>query len=150
DRRSAVARRDARSRDGQDHVCRRAGVPAQRGSDLGAGASPEARARGARRDRRRGVEAAMRMHPAIESVVRVVSRLHVTGFRLFSGVGPLGRRTLILTTRGRRSGREIATPLFYVEDGGRLYVVASFGGNDVAPGWYKNLLVDPAVTVEVG
>ncbi|MGH7858529.1 MAG: nitroreductase/quinone reductase family protein, partial [Candidatus Binatia bacterium] len=58
--------------------------------------------------------------------------------------------TLILTTRGRKSGREIATPLFHVAEGERLYVVASFGGNDEPPGWYKNLLANAEATVEVG
>ncbi|MGH7819633.1 MAG: nitroreductase/quinone reductase family protein [Candidatus Binatia bacterium] len=86
----------------------------------------------------------------IQRLVRTASRLHTSLFRSFGGSGWIGRNTLILTTRGRRSGREISTPLFHVAEGERLYVVASFGGNDEPPGWYKNLLADPEVTVEVG
>ena len=89
------------------------------------------------------------MHPALQGVVRGFSRFHT---RIFRSLGPMGfgpfRQTLILTTRGRKSGREIPTPLLYVEQDGKLYVVASFGGNDEAPGWYKNLLANPEVDVE--
>ena len=70
--------------------------------------------------------------------------------RAVGGRGLLGRHTLLLTTRGRKTGRDTAIPLFYVEDGGRFYVVASFGGNDTPPGWYRNLLAHPEVTVELG
>jgi F420H(2)-dependent quinone reductase len=91
----------------------------------------------------------MKMHPIAEGVVRGFSRLHTQLYRTFGLAGPGAfRSTLILTTKGRKSGKEIATPLLYVEEDGKLYIVASFGGNDTAPGWYKNLLVQPDVTVE--
>lgn len=91
----------------------------------------------------------MKMHPLAQSVVRGFSRLHTSLFRALGGSGLLARNTLVLVTRGRKTGREIATPLLYVEEGGKLYVVASFGGNDEPPGWYRNLLVNPEVGVEV-
>jgi len=53
-------------------------------------------------------------------------------------------------TRGRKTGRETAAPLLYVADGERLYVVASFGGSDTPPCWYRNLVVNPEVKAEVG
>ena len=91
----------------------------------------------------------MKMHPMLEGVVRGFSRLHTSLFRRFGLTGPGSfRNTLLLTTRGRKSGREIATPLLYVEEGGKLYVVASFGGNDSHPGWYLNLTAEPRVKVE--
>ena len=40
-------------------------------------------------------------------------------------------------------------PLLYVEDGGRLYIVASFGGTDTPPGWYRNLVAHSEVWAEV-
>ena len=92
----------------------------------------------------------MKMHPLAKSVVRGFSRMHTA---LFRWIGPMGpgafRNTLILTARGRKSGRDIATPLLYVEDQGKLYIVASFGGNDAHPGWYLNLTANPEVKVDL-
>lgn len=93
----------------------------------------------------------MKMHPMVEGLVRGVSRLHTQVFRWVGpkGIGPF-KQTLILTTKGRKTGREIATPLLYVEDAGKLYLVASFGGNDAEPGWLRNLKANPEVGIELG
>lgn len=65
--------------------------------------------------------------------------------------GPLGGRPmLLLTTTGARSGRRRTTPLMYVPDGARLLVIASNVGAPKDPDWYRNLVADPEVTVEVG
>jgi len=37
----------------------------------------------------------------------------------------------------------------YVREQGRLFVIASNNGAAVDPAWYRNLLADPHVTVEV-
>ncbi|MFF5936763.1 nitroreductase/quinone reductase family protein [Streptomyces sp. NPDC012508] len=57
---------------------------------------------------------------------------------------------LLLTTTGARSGEPHTTPLGFVEDGDRILVVGSAGGSDRHPDWYRNLLVNPTVTVETG
>ncbi|WP_418959216.1 nitroreductase/quinone reductase family protein [Streptomyces tritici] len=57
---------------------------------------------------------------------------------------------LLLTTTGARSGKPHTTPLGFVEDGERLLVVGSAGGSDRHPDWYRNILVNPTVTVETG
>jgi deazaflavin-dependent oxidoreductase (nitroreductase family) len=92
----------------------------------------------------------MEWNPWLATLVRGASRAHAGLYRMLRGIGSLNRNTLILTTRGRKTGRDVAVPLLYVEDGGRLYVVASFGGSDTPPGWYRNLLVHPEVRAEVG
>jgi len=92
----------------------------------------------------------MTLNPVVANVLRRVTRFHATLYRLVGGKGLLAKNTLILTTRGRKTGRAVGIPLFYVEDGGRLYIVGSFGGNDVAPHWYLNLVKTPEVGVEVG
>jgi deazaflavin-dependent oxidoreductase (nitroreductase family) len=84
-----------------------------------------------------------------KAMVRAVSALHTRLYRLFGGKGLIARNTVILTTRGRKTGRPTSIPLFHVVQGNRVYVVASFGGNDVAPGWYKNLVANPDVEVEL-
>ena len=92
----------------------------------------------------------MEWNPWLATVVRGASRMHAGVYRMLRGCGLLNRNTLILTTRGRKTGREITVPLLYVEDGGRVYIVASFGGSDTPPGWYLNLLVQPDVRAEIG
>jgi deazaflavin-dependent oxidoreductase (nitroreductase family) len=57
--------------------------------------------------------------------------------------------TLLLTTTGRRSGKQHTTPLVYGEEGGRYIVVASRGGRPEHPQWYLNLLVEPEVGVQI-
>jgi deazaflavin-dependent oxidoreductase (nitroreductase family) len=58
--------------------------------------------------------------------------------------------TLLLVTRGRRSGKLRRTALAYGEQDGRYVVVASNGGAKRHPDWYLNLVEDPAVQVQVG
>ena len=54
-----------------------------------------------------------------------------------------GLDMLLLTTKGRRTGRYRNTTLLYIEDDGFHYCVASFGGNDRHPEWYLNLVSEP-------
>jgi deazaflavin-dependent oxidoreductase (nitroreductase family) len=58
-----------------------------------------------------------------------------------------GRDSLLITTRGRRSGRLRRTALFYGRDGER-YVLVATGARD--PAWYLNVLESPAVVLQVG
>jgi deazaflavin-dependent oxidoreductase (nitroreductase family) len=58
--------------------------------------------------------------------------------------------SLLLTTTGRKSGEKFIFPLFYGEDGNSIIVVASKGGAPEHPGWYKNLVANPEVEVQVG
>ncbi len=60
-----------------------------------------------------------------------------------------GVTTLILTTTGRRSGEQRSIPLIFGEDNGRYVVVASRGGAPEHPAWYRNLVEQPAVEVQV-
>lgn len=49
-------------------------------------------------------------------------------------LGLAGRRTHVLTVRGRRSGRRYSTPVQLVLDGGRRWLVAPYGERE----WVKN------------
>ncbi|MGC9668610.1 nitroreductase family deazaflavin-dependent oxidoreductase [Planosporangium sp. 12N6] len=60
-----------------------------------------------------------------------------------------GVHTLLLTTRGRRSGKARRNALIYGRDGDRYVVVASKGGHPEHPDWYRNLTADPNVRVQV-
>jgi deazaflavin-dependent oxidoreductase (nitroreductase family) len=60
-----------------------------------------------------------------------------------------GTVTLLLTTKGRRSGKEYTTPLIYQPEGDADLVVASKGGADEPPEWFLNLEANPEVKVQV-
>jgi deazaflavin-dependent oxidoreductase (nitroreductase family) len=64
---------------------------------------------------------------------------------LWHGIAP----TLLLTTRGRRSGTARRNGLIYGQDGDRYLVVASKGGSEKHPDWYRNLTANPRVRVQV-
>lgn len=66
---------------------------------------------------------------------------------------PPGRQLLLLTTIGRRTGQQRTSPMMYVPDpstSGRLLVIASNAGATDHPLWFRNLVADPHVHVEVG
>jgi deazaflavin-dependent oxidoreductase (nitroreductase family) len=63
----------------------------------------------------------------------------------------LGRlRTLLLRTRGRKSGERRTAALLYLGDGEDWVVVGSKGGSDQPPAWLLNLEAEAEVEVQVG
>jgi F420H(2)-dependent quinone reductase len=56
---------------------------------------------------------------------------------------------LRLITTGRRSGRERAAILGYVEDGQNLVTLAMNGWSSPEPAWWLNLRADPEARVEL-
>lgn len=56
---------------------------------------------------------------------------------------------LLLTTRGRRSGRERTVVLQWFRDDEAMVVVAANDGGDADPAWYLNLVAEPRARVEV-
>jgi deazaflavin-dependent oxidoreductase (nitroreductase family) len=78
---------------------------------------------------------------------------HVRKYRETGGqVGHIwkeGSTTLLLTTTGRRTGAQTTTPLIYARDGDDYVIVASNGGARNHPGWYRNLVKNPDVEVQV-
>lgn len=66
------------------------------------------------------------------------------------GIQRWGVDILLLTTRGRRSGRLHRTALIYGKDRDRYLLVASSGGSRQHPAWYLNLNTNPDVELQVG
>lgn len=58
--------------------------------------------------------------------------------------------SLLLTTTGRKSGQKYVFPLFYGPAGDSYFIVASKGGAPEHPGWYRNILANPEVEIQVG
>lgn len=61
-----------------------------------------------------------------------------------------GVPTLLLTTRGKKSGAARRTALIYGRDGDDYVVMASYAGAPSHPDWYLNLEADPEVVIQVG
>jgi deazaflavin-dependent oxidoreductase (nitroreductase family) len=61
-----------------------------------------------------------------------------------------GRRVLLLTTTGARTGQPRTVVVGYGRDGDRCIVIASNNGAPEHPFWYRNLLKNPSATVEIG
>ena len=83
---------------------------------------------------------------------KIAVNIHTTIYRLSGGrVGTSigGMRMLILTTRGRRSGKSRSVPLGYILDGDSYVVIASNGGSIRHPSWHLNLLSEPHGVVMV-
>lgn len=87
-------------------------------------------------------------------IIKAMSRLNTWAYRATGG--KLGGRflrgapVLLLTTTGRKSGAPRVAPLIYLRDGERLVLVASKGGMDHHPLWYRNLVANPEVEVQLG
>lgn len=61
-----------------------------------------------------------------------------------------GKPMAVITTTGAKSGAKRENPLIRLEDGGKMYIIASKGGAPDSPDWYYNLLANPELTVETG
>jgi F420H(2)-dependent quinone reductase len=75
------------------------------------------------------------------AILRVAAGVHkllyrASGRRLVSMIR--GLSVLLLTTRGRTTGRRRTTPLCFLRDGDDFVVVASNGGMDWLPSWWLN------------
>ena len=60
-----------------------------------------------------------------------------------------GLTTLLLTTVGRRSGEPRMLPLIYGREGDSYIIIGSKGGAPDHPFWYRNLVAQPRVQVQV-
>jgi deazaflavin-dependent oxidoreductase (nitroreductase family) len=84
---------------------------------------------------------------------RPLYRVHVRLYRLTRGlighkspVGPM----LILTVKGRKTGRDRSVTLLYYEARGTYYVVGSNGGRAEHPAWLRNVRANAHVHVQAG
>lgn len=87
-----------------------------------------------------------------DRTAKYLSAVHADAFHLTRG--RMGRRLvhndiLLLTTRGRKSGRPHTVPLLYLRGDTALVVIASWGGRPANPDWYENLMTSPRATVEL-
>lgn len=56
---------------------------------------------------------------------------------------------LLLTTTGRKTGKERSVPLLYVGHAGKYYLTGSNWGQQHHPAWTVNLIADPEATLTI-
>jgi len=79
-------------------------------------------------------------------LVQKLLKTPVTLYRL--GLGKVfGNYILILSTKGRKSGKIHRTPVEYFYHEGKYYIISGFGP---VPDWYQNILTHPQVTIQNG
>ncbi len=90
---------------------------------------------------------AVAMRYFLSDVDREIYRL--SGGRL-ALTGPPVLPVLLLTTTGRKTGRERTVPLTYLRDAEKLILTSENFGLERKAGWPKNLLANPEATVQIG
>jgi deazaflavin-dependent oxidoreductase (nitroreductase family) len=93
------------------------------------------------------------MSSAANTVQKIIMKVHTSVYRATGGkvAGRVFKSpVLLLTTTGRKSGRERTSPLLYLEDGENLVIVASNGGAPKHPAWWLNLKTNPEAMAEIG
>jgi len=71
-----------------------------------------------------------------------------SGGRVATTMG--GRKLVLITTTGRKTGQARTVPAVPFLDGERVFVMASMAGAPEHPAWFRNLEANPAVTVQLG
>ena len=77
----------------------------------------------------------------------IVFLYNVSGGRIGGKMGKLP--ILLLTTTGRKSGKQRTLPLSYIMDDEAYVITASAGGADKHPGWFFNIRSNPQATIQV-
>lgn len=94
------------------------------------------------------------MPNAKDQLFRFWTGVHERVFRATNGrlLGRVaGMPVLVLATTGRKSGKKRTTMLTSpVQDGDKLVIVASYGGDPRHPAWFLNLQENPDVEVTMG
>ena len=91
--------------------------------------------------------------PMNKALMKTIGAIHRSLYQLTNGMigANLGGRSMVLlTTTGRKSGKQRTTPIQYMKDGEYIIIVASNGGNVNHPAWWHNISANPDVTVQIG
>ena len=85
-------------------------------------------------------------------MVKLIFKIMVFLYNASSGRigGKMGKvPVLLLTTTGRKTGKQRTLPLVYIMDGSAYVITASAGGADKHPGWFFNIRSNPQATIQV-
>jgi deazaflavin-dependent oxidoreductase (nitroreductase family) len=91
--------------------------------------------------------------PLVARLARAAIAAHVALYRLSGGkIGGQAQHmpVLLLTTTGRKSGKQHTTALVYLPDGDDFVVIASNSGQAKLPNWWLNMRKNKQALIEVG
>lgn len=89
---------------------------------------------------------------ASDDVIRRDAKAHVELYRRTGGKEGYtlgGAPVLLLTTIGRKSGKEVIAPVNFLEEKEGYVVVGSLAGAAEDPHWAKNLKINPRAKVQI-
>ena len=72
-----------------------------------------------------------------------------TGGKFGTMISP-GRNVLLLTTKGRRTGQDRTTPVFYLPDGNSIVICNAHPGYERPNPWVINLRATPRAKLQIG
>jgi len=78
-----------------------------------------------------------------------LDRLMIKASRGRVSISGPAMQTMLLTTKGRKTGKERTVPVYFVRDGGNLVAVCENFGLKTPSSWPKNLLAEPKARIEV-
>jgi F420H(2)-dependent quinone reductase len=90
--------------------------------------------------------------PIVDSDVDWVKK-QIDEYIATEGASPVfryGAPLVLITVKGRKSGKWMRTCLIGTSDGTDVVIVASKGGSPENPGWYRNIEANPRVWVQQG
>jgi deazaflavin-dependent oxidoreductase (nitroreductase family) len=77
---------------------------------------------------------------SMRPVVRIFTHLHVNLYRWTGGRAQVAKYpTMLLTTKGRKTGKLRTVPVVYVKHGENYIIAAAYSGSDKNPTWWLNL-----------
>lgn len=77
---------------------------------------------------------------SMRPVTRLGTNMHVFLYRATGGKAQIAKYpTMLLTVRGRKTGKLRTIPLVYVKDADRFVIAAAYAGSDRNPTWWLNL-----------
>ena len=84
----------------------------------------------------------------LQLILKIMVFLYnVSGGRIGGKMGQVP--VLLLTTTGRKTGKQRTLPLVYIMDGSAYVITASAGGADKHPSWFFNIRSHPQATIQV-
>lgn len=85
-------------------------------------------------------------------IMRMVMKIHIFLYKRTNGSmsGSMGGSdVLLLTSKGRKTGKTRIVPLLFMMDGSNYIIIASYGGSDHNPAWFHNLRSSKDATIRV-
>ncbi|TFH25596.1 MAG: nitroreductase family deazaflavin-dependent oxidoreductase [Myxococcales bacterium] len=86
----------------------------------------------------------------LKRFMHVMTRVHVWIHTVSKGrIGKTfaGAPCCMVIMTGRKTGKKRSIPLIYIPHGEEVILIASQGGMDIHPVWYRNLLSEPNVEI---